>query len=69
MNAMCPSWPWSRACACACVCVCVYVWRVRCRSSLAGFLKLLLVGGDTAPALLRNVYYHPDRRAEMVFMW
>ncbi|KAG2427330.1 hypothetical protein HXX76_012525 [Chlamydomonas incerta] len=39
------------------------------RSSLVGFLKLLMVGGDVAPALLRNVYYHPDRRAEMVFMW
>ncbi|KAG2432301.1 hypothetical protein HYH02_013023 [Chlamydomonas schloesseri] len=39
------------------------------RASLVGFLKLLMVGGDVSPALLRNVYYHPDRRAEMVFMW
>ncbi|GLI65801.1 hypothetical protein VaNZ11_009422 [Volvox africanus] len=39
------------------------------RSSLIGFLKLVLLGGDPAPTMFRSVIYHPDRRADLVCIW
>ncbi|GLC77273.1 hypothetical protein PLESTF_001907400 [Pleodorina starrii] len=39
------------------------------RSSLIGFLKLMLVGGDPSPSMFRSVIYHPDRRADLVCIW
>ncbi|EFJ47295.1 guanylyl and adenylyl cyclase family member [Volvox carteri f. nagariensis] len=39
------------------------------RSSLIGFLKLMLVGAEPAPTMFRSVIYHPDRRSDLVCIW
>ncbi|KXZ50158.1 hypothetical protein GPECTOR_17g794 [Gonium pectorale] len=39
------------------------------RSSVAGFLKLLLVGGEVVPVMMRTVIYHTDRHADLVCVW
>ncbi|KXZ50157.1 hypothetical protein GPECTOR_17g793 [Gonium pectorale] len=39
------------------------------RSSLAGFMKLLLVGGEAEPSVLRSVVFNKGGRADVVCVW
>eukprot|EP00198_Chlamydomonas_reinhardtii_P003616 XP_001692952.1 guanylate cyclase [Chlamydomonas reinhardtii] len=39
------------------------------RSAYTGYLKLLLVGGEPSPAVMRPLVYHSDRRSELVMLW
>lgn len=38
-------------------------------SAYTGYLKLLLVGGEPSPAVMRPLVYHSDRRSELVMLW
>ncbi|KAG2443367.1 hypothetical protein HXX76_001728 [Chlamydomonas incerta] len=39
------------------------------RAAYTGFLKLLLVGGEPSPVVIRPLVYHTDRRSELSMLW